>query len=270
MQFSLLMSIYEKEKVAYFNRCMQSIWEEQTVLPDEIILVQDGKLTPALYTAIEIWQKKIGDCFKSIILEENAGLGEALNSGVQHCSHALIARMDTDDIAMPHRFEQQLKVFSEQNIDVCSSWISEFDEDEKNIISFRKLPASHAEIQQFAKTRNPLNHPAVMYKKYVIEKAGGYQTMMWFEDYYLWIRMLINGAKMYNIQEPLVHMRAGYAQLQRRSGWKYALSELRFQKMLLRKGFITRFEFSRNMTIRMTARLIPKIFLTFVYKRLRD
>lgn len=270
MKFSLLMSIYFKEKPEYFNRCMHSVWDEQTVKPNEIILVQDGKLTEELYASIETWKNKIGANFKCIALANNVGLGEALNIGVEHCGYALIARMDTDDIALSTRFEKQLSAFQDKEIDICSSWVSEFDNDEAYCISMRKLPEHNAEIYAYAKKRNPMNHPATMYKKSIVEDAGGYQTMLWFEDYYLWVRMLIHGASMYNIQEPLVHMRAGYEQLQRRSGWRYAWAELNFQNALLKLNFIHHFEFIRNITIRITARLIPKYLLKIVYKKLRD
>jgi len=270
MKFSILMSIYHKEKPEYFNRAMQSIWDEQIVKPNEIILVQDGKLTDELYEVIEIWQKKIGDRFKTIPLKQNVGLGDALNIGLQYCSYEIVARMDTDDIAMPNRFEKQLKVFENDDIDICSSLVSEFDNDEKVIVSYRKLPKTHENILKFAKKRNPLNHPAVMYKKSSIKKASGYKKMIWFEDYYLWVRMLMNGARFYNIQEPLVNMRAGYGQLERRSGLKYALNEFKFQKILYKIGFLNKFEFIRNSLIRFIVRVVPKKIVKKIYKILRN
>ena len=209
MNFSVLMSIYKKEEPKYFNRAMQSIWDEQTVKPDEIVLVQDGPLTDGLHKAIDEWKAKIGEVFKTVPLEKNVGLGDALNAGIKHCSYELIARMDTDDISIPNRFEKQLKAFENNYIDICSSWVSEFDSDENEIISYRKLPEKHNEIIVYSKMRSPINHPAVMYKKSIVEKAGGYKHMLWMEDYYLWARMLLSGAKFYNIQEPLVNMRAG-------------------------------------------------------------
>ena len=269
MKFSVLMSIYHKEKSEYFERCMQSIWDEQTIKPDEIVLVQDGKLTDELYEAIDRWQKKLESVLKTIPLEQNVGLGDALNVGLQNCSYELVARMDTDDIAVPDRFEKQLKVFENDDIDICSSWVSEFDNDENEIVSYRKLPEHHNEIVNFAKKRNPLNHPAVMYKKTVVEKAGGYKKMMWFEDYYLWARMILNGAKFYNIQETLVKMRAGYGQLERRSGLKYAIEEYKFLKRLKEIGFLNNFEFYRNLLVRFIARVLPKRFVKIVYKKIR-
>lgn len=263
------MSIYHKEKSAYFYRAMLSIWDEQTIKPNEIVLVQDGKLTDELYKVIEEWKNKLGEVLKIIPLEQNIGLGDALNAGMKYCSYELIARMDTDDIALSDRFEKQLKVFESSNIDICSSWVSEFDSDEKNIVSYRKIPKEHDEIVNYSKMRNPINHPAVMYKKSIVEKSGGYKKMMWFEDYYLWVRMILNGAKFYNIQESLVNMRAGYNQLERRGGLKYAIEEFKFLNRLKKIGFLSISQFLKNVIIRFIARILPKNFLKKIYKKIR-
>jgi len=269
MKFSLLMSIYSKEEPDYFDRAMVSIWDEQSIKPYEIILVQDGKLTPQLYKVIEKWEQKCQGVLVCVVLEENLGLGDALNIGLQKCSFERVARMDTDDIAHPQRFQRQLEVFEQLDIDVCGSWVSEFDTDEKNIVSYRKLPEFHQDITAFAKLRNPINHPTSMYNKTPVLEAGNYQRMLWFEDYYLWARMIQNGAKFYNIQDTLINMRAGYGQLQRRGGINYAIQEYKFEKQLLNINFITSIEFIRNIFIRFIARVIPQNLRKNIYKILR-
>jgi glycosyltransferase involved in cell wall biosynthesis len=268
-RFSVLMSIYYKEEPEYFNRAMQSVWDEQTVKPDEIVLVQDGKLTNELYQSINNWQHKLDSIFKTIALEKNVGLGDALNAGIKHCSYELIARMDTDDIALPHRFKKQLKVFENSDIDICSSWVSEFDVNENKIVSYRKVPETHEEIVCFSKMRNAINHPAVMYKKSAVENAGGYQKMIWFEDYYLWARMILKGSKFYNIQEALVNMRAGYSQLERRGGFKYAIEEFKFLNRLKEIEFLSTSQFIKSVVIRFVARILPKSLLKNIYKMIR-
>ncbi len=269
MKFSVLMSIYHKENPDWFNRAMQSIWDEQTVKPDEIVLVQDGELTQELYEEISRWKDKLKDILVIIPLEQNVGLGDALNIGMKHCTYELIARMDTDDISLSHRFEKQLEVFKNQDIDICSAWISEFDKDEKEILGHRKLPEFQEEIIKYAKYRCLINHPAVMYKKLQVLSAGGYKKMIWFEDYYLWARMILNGTKFYNIQEVLVNMRAGYGQLERRSGLEYAKNELNLLNTLKKEGFLNNFEYIKNIFIKIPIRLLPKSIIKIVYKFLR-
>ena len=174
-----------------------------------------------------------------------------------------------DDIARNDRFEKQLGVFEGSDIDICSSWVGEFDNDENKIVSYRKLPQNHEEIIKFAKKRNPINHPAVMYKKSAVQSAGGYKKMMWFEDYYLWIRMILNGAKFYNIQESLVNMRAGYRQLERRSGLRYAKEEFKFYKEIYNIGFLNKNEFFINIITRIPIRIMPKFIIKTIYLILR-
>lgn len=263
------MSIYFKESPNWFYSAMESIWDHQTVRPDEIILVQDGPLTPDLYKMVGIWKKKIGDVLKCIPLEKNVGLGDALNIGLQYCSNELVARMDTDDIAISDRFEKQLTIFQQGKVDICSSWVTEFDIDKDVTTGMRKLPEFNDDIIKYAKLRSPINHPAVMYKKSAVINAGGYRKMMWFEDYYLWARMIITGSVFYNIQEPLVHMRAGQGQLDRRSGMAYAESELRLLVRFRHIGFLNYFEYYKAVVSRVPIRLLPKPILSMVYNKLR-
>ena len=270
MKFSVLMSIYHKENPIWFDRAMQSIWDEQTVKPDEIVLVQDGPLTDGLHKAIDEWKAKIGEVFKTVPLEKNVGLGEALNAGIKHCSYELIARMDTDDISISNRFEKQLKAFKEKDIDLCSAFISEFDDDENQIISYRKLPENHEEIVKYSKMRNPLNHVTIMMKKSIVEKVGGYKHMLWMEDYYLWIRMIMKDAKLYNLQETLVNVRAGTSMLERRGELSYVKAEVTFLNELKKIGYLTTIEYLKNILIKVPIRLLPKGLLKSVYGLLRS
>jgi glycosyltransferase involved in cell wall biosynthesis len=269
MKLSVLMSIYHKEKDIYFNRAMKSIWDEQTVKPNEIVLVQDGPLTQELYGAIDSWKIKLKDILVVVNLDSNLGLGEALNAGIKKCSNELVARMDTDDISTSDRFEKQLKIFENKNVDVCSAWIAEFENDENKITSYRKTPEFHNDIAKYGRTRSPINHIPVMFKKSSVLSAGGYKHMLWMEDYYLWTRMIINGAKLYNIQESLAKIRAGESQLSRRGGIKYLFSEIKLQKKLYKLKYIGLFKFLINIFTRSIVRLMPKKILQIVYKFLR-
>ena len=270
-KFSLLMSIYYKEKPEYFNRTMQCIWDEQILKPNEIILVQDGLLGDDLNNIIKIWKEKLGELFTIISLETNLGLGDALNIGLNECSYKIVARMDTDDIALPERFQKQIKFLNKHpEIDIASSWISEFDKDENEILSIRRIPTNHKDIMSFSKKRCPMNHPAVIFRKDAVLKVGGYKRMIGFEDYYLWVRMLENGSKFLNIPEPLVHMRADSDQIGRRRGVKYAFREIKFQNVLLKIGHINIGEYIRNLFIRINVRIMPTIFVKFIYKKIRS
>jgi glycosyltransferase involved in cell wall biosynthesis len=268
--FSVLISIYYKEKPEYFDRAMKSIWDEQIVKPNEIVLVQDGKLTDELINIVSIWKNKLEDIMKIVPLENNVGLGDALNLGLKECTYELVARMDTDDISLANRFEEQIKIFQQNNVDLCGSWIDEFESDENEIISSRKVPEFNSDIIKFSKMRNPINHPSVMFKKSSVINAGNYKKMFSFEDYYLWIRMLMNNSNLYNIQKSLLKMRAGYNQLERRRGLKYVIYEFNFWLQLYKDGFINLIELLKNLLIKLFIRVMPRNFVKFVYKIIRD
>ena len=235
-------------------------------MPSEVVLVKDGPLTDELNKVIGLYAKYYS-CLKVFSLVDNQGLGRALNEGLKHCSFDIVIRMDTDDIAKPERFERQLNVFKKyQNVDVVSAWIEEFEKDVSNIKSIRKLPEFHNAIQMFAKSRNPINHPVVAFRKSAVLAVGSYRHFPLFEDYYLWVRMLMNGAKFYNIQESLLYFRFSSEMFKRRGGWKYAIDEFRFQKMLRQIHFISFPQYVRNIVIRFSTRIIPNPLREFVYK----
>ena len=265
MRFSVLLSVYYKESYSAFCKSLDSIFT-QTTCPDEVILVEDGLLGSDLNDIISEYSAKY-PTLKIIPLPTNQGLGKALNEGLKHCSYDIVARMDTDDIAKPDRFEKQLAVFEKySDIDVVGAWIDEFEDDISDVKSVRKLPELPDDIRQFAKRRNPINHPVVMFRKSAVLAAGGYQHFPLFEDYYLWVRMLMNGAKFYNIQESLLYFRFSSKVFKRRGGWKYAINEFRFQKMLRQLHFISFPQYIRNIFVRFLTRIIPNSLRKFVYK----
>ncbi len=266
MKFSVLLSLYHKESPLFLFKSLCSIFS-QTLLPDEVVLVEDGPLTPELYEVVEEFVHEHPE-MKRVVLEKNKGLGEALNEGLKHCSHDLVARMDTDDITKPERFEKQVKIFQKHpEVDVVGSWIDEFEGDISHVVSVRRLPECHEDILSFAKKRNPINHPVVMFRKGAVFAAGGYQHFPLFEDYYLWVRMLMNGAKFYNIQESLLYFRSSPDMFKRRGGLKYVGTEVRFQNFLLRSHFISFPRYVQNVIIRVMTRIMPNRWRTFLYRK---
>ena len=267
MRFSVLLSVYYKESYSAFCKSLDSIFT-QTTCPDEVILVEDGPLSSELNDIISEYSAKY-PTLKIIPLPTNQGLGKALNEGLKHCSYDIVARMDTDDIAKPDRFEKQLAVFEKYlDIDVVGAWIDEFEDDISEVKSVRKLPELPDDIRQFAKRRNPINHPVVMFRKSAVLAAGGYQHFPLFEDYYLWIRMLMNGAKFYNIQESLLYFRFSPEMFKRRGGWRYVISELHFLQKMRQMHFISFSEFMQNLFVRFSIRLIPNSLRAIVYTKL--
>lgn len=192
--------------------------------------------------------------------------------GIKHCKNELVARMDSDDIAYPDRCEKQIAVFNTHSeVSICSGIVEEFTIDPHTVDTRRVPPETNAEIVEFAKKRNPFNHPCVMYKKSAVEAVGSYQDFYLLEDYYLWLRMLMAGYQGYNIQEPLLHMRAGSDMYLRRAGWKYAKTQAKLFKFMKQQGFIGEGQYIKSCVIRSGSALAPNWLRKFMFERvLRD
>ncbi len=266
-RFSVLMSIYDGDDPAFLKRAMHSIYDEQTIKPNEIILIKDGPINSSLEAVINSWQKKLNGVLKVISLDKNSGLGASLKTALPLCSYELIARMDSDDISLPNRFEAQLNAFeNDPDLDICGTQITEFCGDENKITASRVLPLNSGEIAQYAKLRSPFNHVSVMYKKSSILAADNYQSVPYFEDYDLFCRLIKNGAKSKNLAESLVLVRAGANQIKRRRGLKYIKCELDFLIRQLKIGFFSPLDFVVACAIRLPLRLLPSPLLGFIYK----
>lgn len=257
MDYSVLMSVYHKERPEFLRQAMQSI-AKQTIPTNDFVLVCDGPLNEQLDEVIAQMQNAFGQLLHVVRLEKNMGLGNALNIGIQHCKNDLVARMDSDDISRPDRCERQLKIFEERpELDICSGTVEEFTVQPQDVENKRVVPQTHEEILKFAKKRNPFNHPCVMYRKSAVLAAGSYQDFYLLEDYYLWIRMLLNGSIGYNVQEPLLWMRAGSDMYKRRSGWKYAKSQVRLLKLVKKYGMINAEQYICFVMVRTVMAMCP-------------
>lgn len=263
--FSVLMSVYAKENPSNLAEALDSVFN-QTQPPTEVILVKDGPLTAELDNVLNKFSAEHSNLVL-VPLAQNGGLGNALNEGLKHCQHDIVARMDTDDIAKPDRFEKQLKAMTERpEVDILSSWIEEFIGTKDNITSMRKLPETHQELAEFTKTRCPMNHPCVMFKKAAVEAVGGYKHFYLYEDYYLWVRMLKNGAVFYNIQESLLWFRSSRDVYKRRGGLKLACSEFVFRKYMHKIGMISFFGFWLSTPARFVIRIMPSALRKVFYQ----
>jgi glycosyltransferase involved in cell wall biosynthesis len=266
--FSVLISVYSKENSEYLRLALNSIWEDQTLKPKEIVLVKDGPLNDDLEKVISDFGQKAP--LTVLKLENNSGLGISLAEGLKLCSCNLVARMDSDDISKPDRFEKQVKFMSEHpEIGVLGTFIAEFVTTVDNIVSYRILPLEYLDIKRFAKKRNPLNHMTVMFRKKVVLTAGNYISFYGYEDYYLWVRLLIQNVTIVNLPSALVYARINNIYNKRR-GCKLFAIEFKLQRKFLSLGFTNKLNFVHNFIFRALPRLLPVEGLKIVYKFLRN
>jgi len=266
LKFSVLISVYVNDNSEFFLQAINSIYN-QTLLPNEVVLVVDGPIANKTKNYIKDLELK-RSTLKTIWLEENVGHGNAKRIGLEACQNNLVAIMDSDDLCVNTRFEKQIECFKKNNsLSIVGGSISEFEKDTSNIVGKRVLPLSHEEIIKFLKVRCPMNHMTVMFKKTDIERAGGYLDWYHNEDYYLWIRMYQSECVFENLKDVLVYARVGRNFYHRRGGWRYFMSEYRLQSYMFSKGIINIWRFFINIAIRIIIQiLIPNKVRAFIFK----
>lgn len=268
MKFSVITSVYRNDKPDFVRMSLDSMLVNQSTKPDEIVLVQDGPVPECLSSLLSEYESTYPNIMHVIRLEKNSGLGNALKLGVENAKCDICARMDSDDICLPNRFEKQLTYLdAHPECDIVGGQITEFIDNPNNVVGKREVPCSNREIYQYMKNRCALNHPTVMFKKDSIMKAGNYQDWFWNEDYYMWIRMMEQGCVFANLPHILVNMRSGIDQYGRRGGMKYFKSEIGIKKLMLNKGMITRTQFVVNYVERFIIQLLlPNTIRGWVFR----
>lgn len=236
-KYSVLMSLYVKEKADYLKLAVDSMLN-QTILPEEIVIVEDGPLTEELYEIVDRYVDRHPQLFTIVKNEKNIGLGLALNEGLKVCRNELVARMDTDDIAKSDRCEKQLKVFESQpELSIVGSYVDEFFDNPEQVVSTRVVPQTQEEIYQFAKKRSAFNHPAVMYRRSKVLEFGGYSDLRRNQDVDLFGRMLYGGCIAHNIGESLLYFRSNNDLAKRRKSWENTKSYIDTIKNLWKMGY---------------------------------
>src|SRR6516165_1545864 len=253
--FSLLMPVYHGDRPDHLQRAFRSAVDDQTVRPDQVVIVRDGPVRDELAQCLSELQASSPVPVTLVPLERNSGLGPALDRGLAACRHDVVARQDADDVSMPHRFEVELPLM--ENADIVGSGLLEFVTDTDEIVGQRVPPTDPGQIQRYARMHDPFNHPTVVYRRRAVLAAGGYGDLPLMEDYALFARMLLGGARAVNVPEPLVYYRVGEAAFKRRGGRELLRSELRLQREFRRIGFTSRPQYARNVLIRGGYRLVP-------------
>ncbi len=263
-KFSVSMCVYGKDNPEWFETAVESVLS-QSVKPSEVVLVVDGPVPSKLDTVIRRYEKN--SVFNIIRFSENQGHGNARRAGLEACTNEIVALMDADDICVPERFEQQLKILSNNNVDIVGGNISEFISTTENVVAYRNVPLTDYEIKQYMKKRCPFNQMTVMFKKSSVQNAGGYIDWYCDEDYYLWLRMAQNGCKMMNTGTILVNARVGEDMYSRRGGNKYFRSEAKLQKYMLDKKIIGFGTYFVNVSKRFIVQvLLPNKIRGWVFK----
>lgn len=264
MNFSVLLSLYFREKTEHLNECLQSI-HTQSLKPNEVVIVFDGPVGQNLRDIVTHWSRFLP--IKLLKIKENVGLGQALNKGLEVCSHEIVLRMDTDDVCSANRFKLQIdKLENDKELIVLGGHIDEYDEGLSTFIGKRIVPLDNEAIKKQVVIKNPFNHMTVAFRKSAVLAVGGYQHHAFMEDYNLWLRIIAAGYKVENLDTVLVKARTGHSMLLRRKGIEYVKSEMllfklkrKLQIQPVHLCFIT-------FLVRSIPRLFPSSLLRICYK----
>jgi glycosyltransferase involved in cell wall biosynthesis len=266
MGFSVLMSVYEKEKPEYLMAALESL-QNQTLQADEIILIEDGPLTEKLEYIIEQFGKCC-NCLRTYQFPENVQLGRALQKGVELCSNELVARMDTDDIAEPDRFRMQYEYMTQHpNVSVLGGWMEEFN-DQGTYTRVKQMPEENERIRTYGKYRNPVNHMTVMFRKTDVLEAGNYRHFPYLEDYDLWSRMMAQNMEFHNLPATLVKMRNNNNVYERRGGIAYFRRYAVLRKQQRQEGLLSGREYAAALLLTFGMTLQPVFLRRLVYQRI--
>ena len=269
MKFSVLLSVYGKDNASFFKEALLSVSKDQTVKPAQIVVVEDGPVPADIEHSIEDTVKASPECEFTVVRKpQNAGLAAALNTGLKACKYEWVARMDSDDISLPDRFEKQLAyIENHPSVDVIGGSIAEFTNTPGDMQSERHVGLDMKAIRKMAKTRTPMNHVSVMFKKSVVEKAGGYcENFGKLEDYKLWVDLLGHHAVLANVDDVLVYVRTGNGFITRRSNRREIVDWDMLQSYLLGLGIINRFEALKNRLYIRAFIYMPGFLKVFLYK----
>lgn len=263
------MSVYHKEKASNLRDSLNSMLN-QTIQTNDLVLVCDGPLNRELDSTIDEFVSIYSEILNVVRLEENMGLGIALNAGLKECKNDIVFRMDTDDISTNDRCEIELREFIKSDLDLLGSNIYEFTDSISNITGKRDVPSKQNDIIKFSRKRNPFNHPSVVFRRDKVLAVGGYsEEFHLFEDYHLWVRMLLNGAKAMNISQYLLYMRTDKSAKMRRGGKKYAKDLIRFNRWLKQIGWISNIDILTGTLPHAFVCLMPNFIRAYIYKILR-
>lgn len=268
IKFSVLIPVYYKDNHEYFSIALDSILK-QSLLPNEILIIEDGKIGYELEKIIVSAEKNYSDIVRVIRLDKNIGIGHVRALGMIECKYEYVAFMDSDDISAQNRFEKQIDYIRKHpETDVLGSYITEFDGQPENVYSRRILPLTNKEIYDFGKFRMPVNNVTLILKRQSVLDAGNYQEFNAFEDYELYTRMLKTGYHFANIPEFLVNVRAGQDMMNRRYGIKYFIKcELPCMNAMKRTKYINLAEYLRNVILKFLLRIIPNWLRNWIYKK---
>ena len=201
---SVVLPVYNGE--AHLSEALDSILA-QSLGDFELIAIDDGSTDGSL-AVLRRYERK--DSRVVVVARGNRNLPNTLNEGIDLARGAWIARMDQDDIALPHRFERQIEWLLQTDADITGSWTQPFGTKDRR-------PVQHAKTDDAIKVEilfgSPFAHPTVMMRADLVRSLRYDPDWDRAEDYDLWERAARAGWHMTNVPEVLLYYRQHPSQI---------------------------------------------------------
>lgn len=263
---TVLMAVYHGDRPAAVKEAIDSIWA-QTLSVTDFLIVVDGAVPESLANLLHEEERAHATFLRVLWLPSNVGLAAALNSALEHCSRTWVARMDADDVSVPHRLEQQMGFLASHNdVALLGSSYVQMDATMTKASGERRLPEDHDAIVRFAKHRTPFNHVTAVMRLAALRAIGGYDRIAGqLEDWWLALRLIAGGYRLHNLPEALVLVRGGADFQSRRAGLKYARMEYQNFRAMAREGLMTPTTATVNILARSAVRFLPRHVVQLIY-----
>ena len=208
---SVLMTVYNG--LPYLERAIKSILS-QTLKDFRFVIVDDGSTD-----GTSEFLKSIQDHRVTVVTQLNQGTAAAANRGLKEIETPFVARMDADDIAMPHRLETQLEFMRHHpDVGIVGAQVAPIGESGHG--QSLALPTTHLPIfKAMMAGRHGLAHSSLMIRTDTLKQVGGYWSLPLIDD---WDMMLRVGevSQMANVDEVLLHYRVHQGSLNGQSMWR--------------------------------------------------
>lgn len=252
-KFSLLLVYSTSDDAQDLHQCISSCVNNQSLLPDQIVLVLNG-VPLSILNQIDI-PKSIK--FSPVSLPDQRYLSEALNFGLKFCINDLIARIDPDDCSTKDRFKLQMNEFIKDSTltlvggsIACGATIKKYPLRIKNIIKYSYF-------------KNPFAHPSVMFRKSVIISYNGYPHVKKAQDYLLWLKLIKGKENLKNIKNILVSYNTNNISSKR--NYEYFKSEFVIMQIAWKDNLIPKTFIIINVAMRFITRVLLRSFYCFLY-----
>ena len=267
MNYSVLQTVYKSDNPEYLRASIESMLA-QTLSTDDYVLVEDGPITAELEAVVGGFVQEHPE-LRVVRLEENVGLGKALNRGLEVCRNELVARMDSDDISVPERCERLVACFeADPELDIVGSHVREFVGTPDNVVGERRVPLDNDAIYRYLRRRDPFNHPAVMFRKSKVLACGSYGDYRKNQDTDLWFKLMSHGCKGANVDDYLLFFRFDEGTYRKRKGWANTQTLLDIRWKAYKKGQCSLWDFCFVAAAQTAIYLMPTGLQRFIYKHI--